>query len=215
MARIGTTLQSRIKLSPGSNALIAIMPKAGVPDTNLQRVFMVANALGAALKSSIEYAGVEPTGMTGAGVFVIGDARPVYISKIGPNPRLAEWNQKHGEPVGPDVYYYAVNVEWRVPPVDILTPAGIVVFPSGQSPATGAHNWPDGTLVIQQMRLAEERGQKRGVAQAKNLVDAANTATFIARSITESLAGVMQPLANVLLPIALGTVALVLLIKKR
>ncbi len=142
--RTGTTDIDRISLRPGLNTLMAVMLRRDAPANPDTRKVMVASALAAAFDSPAEYIGRDPTGITQSLVYLIGYGRPVYINEVERTAKWDAWYQKLGAPIGPDVHYLPVNIDWRGPTSTVTTPRTAVAFPNGTSPAVISNNWPDG-----------------------------------------------------------------------
>lgn len=147
--RTGTTVTNRISLKPGLVALMAVIPRSVAPADPDKRMVMVAGALGQAIGATPQYVGRDPTGITRSLVYVIGHGRPVYINEVPSTAKWNAWYTKLGAPLGPDVYYLPVNIDWRGPSREIDAPVGAVAFPNGTSPRVIANNWPDGSFEQQ------------------------------------------------------------------
>lgn len=142
--RSGATVTSRISLRPGLNALMAVIPRSYAPASSDLRMGLVAKALGDAIGETARYVGRDPTGITRSLVYVIGHGRPVYVNEVESTKKWDSWYEKLGAPMGPDVIYLPVNIDWRGPVRVIDAPVGAVGFPNGMAPHVIGSNWPDG-----------------------------------------------------------------------
>lgn len=147
--RTGTTVTNEISLRPGLNTLMAVIPRASAPADPDRRMVMVAQALGNALGEEARYTGRDPTGITQSLFYIIGKGRPVTINEVPSTPKWNAWYAKLDSPVGPDVFFMPVGIDWRGESVKVVAPVGVVAFPNGNSPRVILNNWPDGNYEQQ------------------------------------------------------------------
>lgn len=200
--RTGTTVTNQIVLKPGLNTFMAVLPRSYAPADADQRKLMVAQAIGQGLGVTVNFVGKEPTGMTDGLVFMGGQARPFYINETGLTQKWIDWYNRLGAPLGPDVHYLPVNLEWRGQATVFNVPVGSVGFPNGTSPRVIGSNWPDGTLEQQEQYLKDSARASRtsdyytqlsnGMRQVDNFVGEAmsgNIGTLLLWGITIGVSG--------------------------
>lgn len=190
--RTGSTLTNRIGLKPGLCALMAVIPRSYAPADPDMRMVMVAKALGEAIGVPAQYVGRDPTGITRSLVYVIGQGRPIYINEVPSTEKWNRWYTKLGAPLGPDVYYLPVNIDWRGPAREIDAPVGSVGFPNGSAPHVIGNNWPDGDYEQQvaflngAARDARMSGAYRYMSDGMKAVDA-----FVGELATSNLGAII------------------------
>ena len=154
--RTGITPITKVKLKPGLNSFVAVVNYDALPASVPQAAEQyVAQWLATALGVTGTYIGQDPTGMTNARIYVIGEGEPVHIWQIGATERRNAWYQRMGMPQGPRVVYVALSIDWRGPERTIEAPTKFVSIPL--EPHVIDNNWPRGDAAEQKRLLEEAR----------------------------------------------------------
>lgn len=175
--RTGTTVTHSIALKPGLVAVMAVIPRSVAPADQDARMSMVASAVADAIGAPAQYVGRDPTGITRSLVYVIGQGRPVYINEVGATAKWDRWYANLGAPLGPEVFYLPVSIDWRGPSQVATAPVSAVAFPNGMNPAVIPNNWPDGDYETQvaylnaSARNASATGFYRNMSEGMKAVD--------------------------------------------
>jgi len=156
-------MKTSFTLQPGLNSLIAAIKvdaiqaiPAEVPESQRAQ-YAMAIYLGKGIKAPVEIVGVDPIA-TNTHVYVIGQARPVYVMRLPVTEQRMAWYRSLGAPLGESVVFVAANLDWRAGPTLFEVDSELFVIPA--APRVIGVNWPDGDLEVQRARLAEEAAAK-------------------------------------------------------
>lgn len=138
MVREGTTVQSVLPLRTGSNAVMAVATKSDIATD--RKLAMLAATLGEGIGAEPEFAGRYLS----YEYWTIGDARPAVLRLQPTTKEWLDWYTRLGSPVGEYPEFFAINIDWRGPPMTFEWPAGMFVVPAASKTShSDQANFPD------------------------------------------------------------------------